>query len=297
MSFLHTLTASAKEMFQNIIYWTILPLVPFIIAEQIRPAGKAPRVRDYSLNIMISLSTAYLSLPLGIAAGLFSSKLRELFPWEPLSFSFHSIGAIPFIGSGLEVLAMIFVPLLIHDCWFYWAHRIEHRVSVLWEFHKLHHSDEAMNATTFARDHFLQESWRAFFSVFTLGLFLDLNLTEAGKAALYSTMFLVGLSMFYHSAIRIQLPWLDYVLVTPQVHRIHHSVMPEHHNKNFADLFPLFDLIFGTYERPVREEFPATGLGIAPRSVFAAQFGPLLAVMRLSPPASRDVAKMKSASL
>jgi Fatty acid hydroxylase superfamily len=103
---------------------------------------------------------------------------------------------------------MIFVPLLIHDCWFYWSHRIEHKVPILWEFHKLHHSDEQMNASTWARDHFLQESWRAFFSVFTLGLIVDLHLAEAGKAALYSTTFLIGMSMFYHSAIRVRLPWL-----------------------------------------------------------------------------------------
>jgi hypothetical protein len=47
-------------------------------------------------------------------------------------------------------------------------------------------------------------SWRAFFSVFTLGLIIDLHLAEAGKAALYSTTFLIGLSMFYHSAIRVR---------------------------------------------------------------------------------------------
>jgi sterol desaturase/sphingolipid hydroxylase (fatty acid hydroxylase superfamily) len=133
--------------------------------------------------------------------------LRHLLPWRPISFSFHSIGAFPVVGPGLEILAMIFVPLLIHDCWFYWSHRIEHKVPILWEFHKIHHSDEQMNASTWARDHFLQESWRAFFSVFTLGLIVDLHLAEAGKAALYSTTFLIGMSMFYHSAILRHCIW------------------------------------------------------------------------------------------
>ena len=85
---------------------------------------------------------------------------------------------------------MIFVPLFLHDFWFYWSHRIEHKVPVLWAFHRLHHSDERMNTSTWARDHFLQNAWRAFFSVFTLGMIVDLDLTEAGKAALYSNMFL-----------------------------------------------------------------------------------------------------------
>jgi sterol desaturase/sphingolipid hydroxylase (fatty acid hydroxylase superfamily) len=300
MSFLQTLVASARGMFPGIVYWLVLPLIPFIIAEQLWPVGKAPRLRDYWMNILIGFSTAYLSLPLGITAGLWSSKLRHLLPWNPLSLSFRNIAAIPLIGPGLEVLAMIFVPLFIHDCWFYWSHRIEHKVPVLWQFHKIHHSDELMNTTTWARDHFLQESWRAFFSVFTLGLFIDLRLAEAGKAALYSTMFLIRLSMFYHSAIRIQLPWLDYILVTPQVHRIHHSVRPEHHNKNFADVLPVFDIVFGTFERPAREEFPAMGLGPespAPRSLFAAQLGPLIAVGRLLRPTRRDAAVGRGASV
>jgi sterol desaturase/sphingolipid hydroxylase (fatty acid hydroxylase superfamily) len=274
-------------------------MVPFIVAEQLHPAGTRPRLRDYGTNLLISISTVYLSLPLGISAALCSSKLRHLLPWKPLSCSFHSIAGIPLVGPGLEFLAMIFVPLFIHDCWFYWSHRIEHRLPALWEFHKLHHSDELMNTSTWARDHFLQESWRAFFSVFTLGLFVDLKLAEAGKAALYSTMFLVGLSMFCHSAIRIQLPWLDYIVVTPQVHRIHHSVRPEHHNKNFADVLPVFDLVFGTFERSKRDEFPATGLGPqsrAPRSLFAAQIGPLVAVGRLLRSAWRDAVGPQQAS-
>jgi sterol desaturase/sphingolipid hydroxylase (fatty acid hydroxylase superfamily) len=140
-----------------------------------------------------------------------------------------------------------------------------------------------MNTSTWARDHFLQEGWRSFFSVFTLGLIVDLSLKEAGEAAFYSTVFLIGLSMFYHSAIRVQLPWLDRILVTPQVHRIHHSVDAEYHNRNFADALPIFDIVFGTYYRPAREEFLATGLGPnlpAPGSLLSAQFGPVLAAAR-----------------
>ena len=87
-------------------------------------------------------------------------------------------------------------------------------------------------------------------------------------------MFLVGLSMFYRSAIRVQLPWLDRILVTPRVHRIHHSVDADHHNRDFADALPIFDVVFGTYYSPAREQFPTTGLGPdapAPRSLLSAQ--------------------------
>jgi sterol desaturase/sphingolipid hydroxylase (fatty acid hydroxylase superfamily) len=279
MNFLHIVWDTMKGMLPTVLIWTFPPLIPFIIAEQIWPVGKAPKWRDYGMNTLISFTTVYLSLPLGIAAGLWSSQLRHLLPWKPFAFSFHNIGAIPVAGPTLEVLAMIFVPLFIHDFWFYWSHRIEHKVPFLWAFHKLHHSDELMNTSTWARDHFLQDVWRSFFSVFTLGMIVDLDFAEAGQAALYSTIFLSALSLFYHSAIRVQLPWLDRILVTPQVHRIHHSIDPEHHNKNFADGLPIFDIVFGTYYQPKKEEFPATGLGTvypAPRSIWSAQFGPVL---------------------
>jgi sterol desaturase/sphingolipid hydroxylase (fatty acid hydroxylase superfamily) len=286
VSFSQILVDSIKGMFPSLLLWTVLPLIPFIVAERIWPAEKVPRFRAYAMNIAINVSTAFLSLPLGIAAGQWSSQLRHLMPWKPISFTFHNIGAVPVVGPGLEILAMIFVPLFIHDCWFYWSHRLEHKVPMLWAFHKIHHSDEPMNTSTFERDHFLQNSWRAFFSVFTLGLVVDLDLAEAGQAALYSTVFLVVLSCFYHSAIRIRLPWLDRILVTPQVHRIHHSIEPQHYNQNFADALPIFDIIFGTYHLPGRD-FPATGLGKefpAPRSLWSAQLGPLLAVWNLAMP-------------
>jgi len=284
MAFMQHLLGAIRGMSPFLLMWGLVPLIPFVIAEQIRPVGEAPRWRDYSTNILIGVSTAYLALPLGILAGMWSGQLREYLPWKPISFTFDSIGAVPGIGPVLEVLAMIFIPLLLHDCWFYWVHRIEHKVPLFWMFHRLHHSDERMNTATYLRDHFLQNGLlRAFFPVFTLGLFVDLSLRQAGRAAFYSTLFLIFLSMFYHSAIRVRLPWLDRILVTPQVHRIHHSTDPQHYNRNFADALPIFDILFGTYHRPSKDEFPATGLGPdfpAPRSLWSAQLGPLLAGLK-----------------
>jgi len=63
------------------------------------------------MNLLISLSAVYLSLPLASAAGLWSAQLRHLLPWSPLLFVFHSVGAVPAVRPALEVLAMIFVPL------------------------------------------------------------------------------------------------------------------------------------------------------------------------------------------
>jgi len=77
MSFSQIRIGSIKGMFPDFLIWTVLPMIPFIIAEQWWPVGVAPRWRDYSMNILLSLSTAFLSLPLGTAAGLWSGQLRH----------------------------------------------------------------------------------------------------------------------------------------------------------------------------------------------------------------------------
>lgn len=296
MDFLTQLSNAAQRVLPFLVVGPLF-LIPFIIAEQLWPVHRRPGWRDYLPNILISATTLFLALPAGIAAGMASASLRAYLPWRPIGFSYETIGQVPHVGGVLEIIAMIFVPLLVHDLWFYWAHRIEHKVPFLWEFHKLHHSDELLNCSSWARDHFLQATWIALFPAFTLGLVFDTTAVEAGKAALLSTLFLSFLSMFYHSAIRARLPWLDRLLVTPQVHRVHHSIDPAHYNRNFADALPVFDILFGTYRKPGADEFPETGLGKdypAPPSLWLAQAGPAWRGIRILLPhsARRDGSKV-----
>jgi len=278
MTFVENLVEAARGILPAMIAMPLM-LLPFIIMEQVRPAGERPGWRDYSMNVLINWTTMLLTLPVGIAAGMASVALRAYLPWRPIAFDFDTIGTLPRVGGAIEIAAMIFVPLLLHDLWFYWAHRIEHRVPFLWEFHKLHHSDERMNCSTFARDHFLQATWIAIFPILTLGLVIDLDAVQAGQAAVLSGLALSLISMFYHSGIRIEIPLLDTILVTPQVHRIHHSRDPLHHDRNFADVLPVMDILFGTYHRPTPGEFPATGLGdlgSSPRGLWSAQGVPAI---------------------
>jgi sterol desaturase/sphingolipid hydroxylase (fatty acid hydroxylase superfamily) len=298
MDFVDMLTKSIGDMLPFVMIGPLM-LIPFIVAEQIWPVHRRPGWRDYLRNVLISTTTLFLALPAGIFAGMASTVLRALLPWQPIDFSYSTIGTLPYVGGMLEFAAMIFVPLMVHDFWFYWAHRIEHRVPFLWEFHKLHHSDELMNCSTWARDHFLQAAWIAIFPAFTLGMFFNISSVEAGMAAMLSALFISLQSMFYHSAIRARLSWLDRLLVTPQVHRIHHSIDPAHHNSNFADALPIFDILFGTYHKPSPSEFPETGLGAAdpaPRSLWQAQAGTACRGMRALMSRSRDEAKPATGS-
>jgi sterol desaturase/sphingolipid hydroxylase (fatty acid hydroxylase superfamily) len=277
MIFFQHVLASFRHLLPVFLMSQLL-LIPFVALEQWRPAGPRPRVGDYALNVLIAFTTLALTLPVGMAAGIGGALARTALHLRPLGFSLHALGSIPAVGGVVEIAAVVVASLFLHDLWFYWAHRLEHATPFLWEFHKLHHSDERMNATTWARDHFLQVVWRQVFPTFTVGLVLDLDVRKAGAAGLYVGLVTSLLSMFYHSGVRLRAPWLDRIVVTPQVHRLHHSVDPAHHNRNFADFLPIFDIVFGTYRQPGPDEFPSTGLGdeyAAPRGILAAQLRPV----------------------
>ncbi|MEK7339756.1 MAG: sterol desaturase family protein, partial [Verrucomicrobiota bacterium] len=65
---------------------------------------------------------------------------------------------------------------------------------------------------------------------------------------------------FVHTNIRLHLGWFSRIFTGPQTHRIHHSIEENHRNKNFAQFFPVIDIIFGTYHHPKQNEFPKTGI-------------------------------------
>ncbi|MGH6982521.1 MAG: sterol desaturase family protein, partial [Stellaceae bacterium] len=80
---------------------------------------------------------------------------------------------------------------------------------------------------------------------------------------------------FVHANLRLDLGRLTPVIVGPQYHRIHHSLVPRHFHRNFAVVFPAIDMIFGTYYRPRPGEFPETGLeGVRHDSVWQLQLLP-----------------------
>lgn len=152
----------------------------------------------------------------------------------------------------LWALAMVFIV----DGFFYLYHRLQHRSPLLWHIHKLHHTEPAMNITTSRRTHCLERPAQFIVLVLPALWILGYNPEGLAYAAYAGTFFL----FFAHLDIRLPLGTLTPAVVGPQLHRIHHSADPVHHDKNFAQVFPLFDMLGGTYRRPGSGEYPATGL-------------------------------------
>ena len=161
-------------------------------------------------------------------------------------------------------LGSLAIYILCGDLYRYWVHRLYHMVPALWAMHSFHHSAEAITFVTGARHHWLGRMTDAFFPLFAL-------LVQAPPSIV-----LVGTIIFFfpdtcaHLNCRFSLGRFVMWINSPQYHRIHHSTRPEHFDKNFASLLPLWDIVFGTAWRPGEDEFPPTGLadGAKPRNIW-----------------------------
>jgi sterol desaturase/sphingolipid hydroxylase (fatty acid hydroxylase superfamily) len=141
------------------------------------------------------------------------------------------------------------------DLWQYWLHRLQHTVPLLWGTHRFHHSETALNATTQSRQHILSYLLSVVFYLPVLVIF-------GAQAPHYLAIFVMFRLWGFvnHANVRLNLGPLTPIISGPQWHRIHHSIQPEHQDRNFATFFPFIDVVFGTYYGPQQNEYPPSGL-------------------------------------
>lgn len=135
--------------------------------------------------------------------------------------------------------------ILILDFAIWLQHLITHKVPVLWRLHRVHHADVDMDVTTAIRFHPVEI---ALSMILKIGLVYLLG--PSALAVIAFEILLNGTAMFNHA--NIHLPrWLDAivrrVLVTPDMHRVHHSVHRAEHDSNYGFALSIWDQIFGTY--------------------------------------------------
>ena len=134
----------------------------------------------------------------------------------------------------------------------YWWHRINHEWSFLWYFHKFHHVDTKLNSTTALRFHTgeLLLSYVTKIIAFSL---LGISLT----AVLVHSVLLFPIIVFHHSNLKISERWdlfFRRFIVTPRMHRIHHSVIKSETNSNYSSVLPYWDMLFRSYvKKPSKE--------------------------------------------
>jgi sterol desaturase/sphingolipid hydroxylase (fatty acid hydroxylase superfamily) len=138
---------------------------------------------------------------------------------------------------GLAVVALDFI--------IYWQHQVFHFVPILWRFHMMHHSDLDLDVSSGVRFHPVE----IVISMVVKGVAV-IALGVAPLAVVAFEIVLNGTSLFNHSNVKIPLsiePILRWFVVTPDMHRIHHSVDPRETNSNYGFNVPWWDRLFGTY--------------------------------------------------
>jgi sterol desaturase/sphingolipid hydroxylase (fatty acid hydroxylase superfamily) len=138
----------------------------------------------------------------------------------------------------------------------YWFHRLGHLVPFLWRFHRVHHSDTNMDASTNFRGHPIETFlWFGASNILAAGIF-GIDLLAFG---LY--FFIITPLLFLEHA-NLRFPtWLDktigLVFTTPNLHKIHHDQNQHYTDSNFADIFILWDRLFGTFTyKPIEQVKP-----------------------------------------
>ena len=141
----------------------------------------------------------------------------------------------------IEVIAAI----LILDFVIWAQHLLTHKVPLLWRLHRMHHADVDMDVTTAIRFHPIEIALSMILKIGVVYL-----LGPAALAVILFEIMLNGTAMFNHANIRLPL-WLDAivrrVLVTPDMHRVHHSVHRDEHDSNYGFALSIWDQLFGTY--------------------------------------------------
>ncbi len=149
------------------------------------------------------------------------------------------------------VAALAFV---VGDALAWGTHWTHHHVPQLWYFHAVHHSQDRMNALSDSRTHVV-ENVTAGLIAFVPGVLLGLNTPQALLLA-YTTIYF---SALIHSNLRTDLGPLRHVFVSPQAHRVHHSIDADHFDTNYGTVFSCWDRLFGTRHAD-HTIYPATGI-------------------------------------
>lgn len=204
--------------------------------------GRLGRPLRWSANLgLMAVDTALVRLvfPLAAVGVALWAEARGIGLFNQVSLQ------VPFLGLLGGILCFLAL-----DCLIYWQHRIFHQVPFLWRLHRVHHSDTELDVTSGVRFHPVE-------------ILLSMAIKSAailvlGAPAMAVILFeaaLNGTSLFNHANVRLG-PRMDallrLVVVTPDMHRIHHSVVRAETDSNFGFNLPWWDWLFGSY-RPEPE--------------------------------------------
>lgn len=222
-------------------------LAILIVVQRVKPRREVPPDwhRKATNLLLVFVDTAILRVAFPLLA--FDLALR-----------FEETGSGPL--NALPAWAGVVAGILLLDLAIYWQHRLLHIVPIFWRLHRVHHADKGFDVTTAVRFHPLE-------IVLSMGIKLGL-IALLGVPALAVLLFEIALSagsLFTHSNIGLPVSLdrrLRWLFVTPDMHRIHHSVHKDETNSNFGFHLSVWDRIFGSYRAMPRDGQTTMQIGL-----------------------------------
>jgi sterol desaturase/sphingolipid hydroxylase (fatty acid hydroxylase superfamily) len=177
----------------------------------------------------------------------------------------HALGIEqPLLGSPGPITVCIFTVtmLLVYDLSYYLYHLGQHKIPLLWELHKVHHSAEVLVGITKDRVHPLDELmnriWDGFIPGICFGLWtvISLNPVEVTIFGInvYIMRNILMMDFVRHTHFDMSFGALNHIVLCPRWHHVHHSIDPKHFDKNFGLAFSIWDRFFGTLYVPNKDE-------------------------------------------
>ncbi len=156
--------------------------------------------------------------------------------------------------------------LLVYDFLYYWYHRLGHESNFLWAVHIVHHQSEEYNFTVASRQSGFQAIAKTFFIA-------PLPLLGFAPEFAFTVFIFAGVHQFFlHTRLIGKLGFLEYIFVTPSLHRVHHGRNDEYLDKNYGGVFIFWDMLYKTYEREEAEVRYGITSGFNSRNVYWSYF-------------------------
>lgn len=214
-------------------------------------------------------------------ANKFVSPVRVFLPYMSTAFvaAYVTSGMAHMFGDAGPILPVNFVTMALFtiglmaalDLGEYITHRLHHQIPVLWEFHKVHRSAEVLTPMTVQRMHPMYSILDIIIRSIVSGLFQGLfAYASAGEVSAYTILGANAVLAFYYVAgshLRHSHIWwswgpvLSRIVISPAQHQIHHSYLPQHLDRNYGEIFALWDWAWGTLYVPKGQEELKLGIG------------------------------------
>ncbi len=230
------------EVYANVLLWVVPIFIILIVIEIIYGHIKKKQTHTF-MDTLSSLSSGMTNI------------LKDILGLVVVIISY------PYLLSKLSVYNMennvlvYIVAFICIDFSGYWTHRLNHKINLFWNQHIIHHSSEEFNLACALRQSFSDLlGYTALFLIpaAVLGVPSDV-------ITLLAPVHLFG-QFWYHTQHIGKLGFLEYFLVTPSQHRVHHAINPIYIDKNLAPIFCIWDRWFGTFQEELEDEPPVYGV-------------------------------------